>query len=254
MKNSKLRRVLLLLACAVMLVSLSVGATLAYLTSTESVKNTFTVGDVQITLDEADVKTDGTLETNERVKANEYHLMPGHSYIKDPTVTVLADSEDCYVRAFVTVNDYQKLVKAFPIEKYPEHWSNDGKEVFLLQTVVTEWHQDQWKYVGFDATKSVYEFRYVGDKCVKNTDYVDGTDADVKLDPLFQTIEIPGYLTNKEVNALEGIEITVKAEAIQADGFATADKAWESWQEPVAEEEDSTENNGDTGDNTDTTV
>ena len=52
MKNSKLRRILLTLACAVLLVSLSVGATLAYLTSvTAEVQNTFTVGKVQITLD-----------------------------------------------------------------------------------------------------------------------------------------------------------------------------------------------------------
>ena len=56
MKNSKFRRILLLLACAVLLVSLSVGATLAYLTSTtETVTNTFTVGNVAITLDELDV-------------------------------------------------------------------------------------------------------------------------------------------------------------------------------------------------------
>ena len=55
MKNSKLRRILLTLACAVLLVSLSVGATLAYLTSTPTkVTNTFVVGEVKIELDEAD--------------------------------------------------------------------------------------------------------------------------------------------------------------------------------------------------------
>ena len=55
MKNSKLRKVLLLACSAVLLVCLSVGATLAYLTSTDTVKNTFTVGKVAITLDEVNV-------------------------------------------------------------------------------------------------------------------------------------------------------------------------------------------------------
>ena len=70
MKNSKLRRVLLLLACAVMLVSLSVGATLAYLTGKDEVVNTFTVGNVQIKLDEAKVNTDGTYVTDHDNRIN----------------------------------------------------------------------------------------------------------------------------------------------------------------------------------------
>ena len=224
MKNSKLRRALLLLACAVMLVSLSVGATLAYLTSKDEVVNTFTVGNVQIKLDEADVKTDGTIDTNERVKANEYHLMPGHSYIKDPTVTVLAKSEDCYVRAFVTVENYSQLVGAF--ENHDEHWQGD---LFLLETVVTGWDKTQWEVYAVNTTTGVYEFRYIGEKCVAGTTYVDGGAADVELDALFDTIEIPGDLTNAELAALQNIKITVTAQAIQADGFATADLAWAQW-------------------------
>ena len=60
MKKSMLRKVLLLACSAVLLVCLSVGATLAYLTSNDTVVNTFTVGKVAITLDETDVKLDGT--------------------------------------------------------------------------------------------------------------------------------------------------------------------------------------------------
>lgn len=90
MKNSKLRRVLLLLACAVMLVSLSVGATLAYLQSTtQTVKNTFTVGFVNIGLSEGKVYVEGDDVAEEllgthtdggktRVGQNNYDLFPGH--------------------------------------------------------------------------------------------------------------------------------------------------------------------------------
>ena len=226
MKNSKLRRVLLLLACAVMLVSLSVGATLAYLTGKDEVVNTFTVGNVQIKLDEAKVNTDGTYVTDHdnRVKANEYHLMPGHTYYKDPTVTVLAKSEDCYVRAFVTVENYQQLVKAFT--NHSEHWQDD---LFLLETVVDGWDRSQWDVYKADTATGVYEFRYIGEKCVTGTTYVDGGAADVVLDDLFESLTIPGYLTNAELAELQDIKITVTAQAIQADGFDTADLAWAQW-------------------------
>ena len=106
-------KILLLTLCAVALVAASVLGTLAYLTSTDEVQNTFTVGQVKITLDEAQVNsdgkpinTDGTVVTNladaERVKANSYKLLPGHEYTKDPTVTVLAGSESSYIKMTVT--------------------------------------------------------------------------------------------------------------------------------------------------------
>ena len=80
---------LLTLCCALLLVAAGVFGTLAYLTGTDTVNNTITVGNVKITLDEAKVTTDGTpVEGADRVKANEYHLLPGHTYTKDPTVTV----------------------------------------------------------------------------------------------------------------------------------------------------------------------
>ena len=51
---------LLTLCCALLLVAAGVFGTLAYLTGTDTVNNTFTVGNVKITLDEAKVTTDGT--------------------------------------------------------------------------------------------------------------------------------------------------------------------------------------------------
>ena len=44
---------LLTLCCALLLVAAGVFGTLAYLTGTDTVNNTFTVGNVKITLDEA---------------------------------------------------------------------------------------------------------------------------------------------------------------------------------------------------------
>ena len=86
-------KALLLTLCAVLLVTASVLGTMAYLTSTDEVQNTFTVGQVKITLDEAKVTTDGEpVEGAARVTENSYKLMPGHTYTKDPTIHVDAAS------------------------------------------------------------------------------------------------------------------------------------------------------------------
>ena len=93
----------LLILCAVMLVVGSVAGTLAYLTSNATVENTFTVGQVEITLAETKVDEYGKALTGAEAgttdSGNEYKLLPGHTYIKDPTITVGADSEDCWLFA-----------------------------------------------------------------------------------------------------------------------------------------------------------
>lgn len=108
----KKTKVVMALACAVLLVGASVMGTLAYLTSTTNqLKNTFTIGEnVAITLDETKTDKYGVVETDEEGettkiseegKGNQYKLMPGHKYVKDPTVRVTG--EDCYV--FVVVHN-----------------------------------------------------------------------------------------------------------------------------------------------------
>ncbi|MDY4203948.1 SipW-dependent-type signal peptide-containing protein, partial [Porcincola intestinalis] len=99
----KRNKILGLMVGAVALVGVSVMGTMAYLTSTDEVVNTFTVGNVQIKLDEAKTNTDGSLVANaDRVKANDYKLLPGHTYNKDPMVTVKKGSESSYVKMTVT--------------------------------------------------------------------------------------------------------------------------------------------------------
>lgn len=62
----------------------TVATTIAWLTSkTDSVVNTFTFGDINITLTET--------------TGNEYKMIPGNTITKDPTVTVVANSEPCWL-------------------------------------------------------------------------------------------------------------------------------------------------------------
>ena len=104
------KKILVACLCVALAVLTIAGTTLAYLTSKDEVVNTFTVGNVQIKLDEAAANPDGTLVYEEdsetpvaRVKANSYKLIPGQTYTKDPTVHVTAGSEKCYV--FVKVDN-----------------------------------------------------------------------------------------------------------------------------------------------------
>ena len=94
-----------LLMAMVMIVGMAIGGTTAYLSAkTEKVENTFTIGKVEISLDESKVDGDGKIIPGaERVLKNEYKLIPGNVYDKDPVVTVKAGSEPCYL--YVKVED-----------------------------------------------------------------------------------------------------------------------------------------------------
>lgn len=78
-------------ACA-LCVGLGVAGTLAWLTATsDTVTNTFTTSDINITLTESNVNQDDSPNTNS------YKMIPGFTITKDPKVTVSAGSEDCYL-------------------------------------------------------------------------------------------------------------------------------------------------------------
>lgn len=205
MKSKK--KVVTLLACAVLLVVGSVLGTLAYLTSQDTVKNTFTVGDVQIKLDEAKANADGTLVADaDRVKENSYKLLPGHTYNKDPMVTVLKGSESSYIKMTATVTKSAEL---------------DEIGVDLLATF-GGYNKSNWIYKGneedAEANTRTYEFWY--------KEAVAAPDADVELDALFDQIVVPETITNAQLGTIEGMTITVNAYAIQADGFTDAIDAW----------------------------
>lgn len=215
-------KALLLALCAVLLVAASVLGTMAYLKSSDQVVNTFTVGKVSINLDETDVtKTDGSrTETG-----NKYHLLPGQTYVKDPTVTILEGSEESYVRMIVAVSNYSNLKAAFPASKYPTWYNSD---VFLLQYLVSGGDADKWistEKVTVTDDVATYEFRYyqtVKGPAENNDNVKDGT----KLEPLFTNIAVPGTVENNELPNLQNVTVTVQAHAIQKAGFHTADEAW----------------------------
>ena len=94
----KKRMIALAMACT-LTVGCAIGGTLAWLIdSTNSVTNTFTVGDINIDLKEHKYDAEnGKLSENETTCNNTYKFVPGDTLPKDPYVTVEKGSEDCYV-------------------------------------------------------------------------------------------------------------------------------------------------------------
>lgn len=87
------KKTVALLLALVLVFGVAAGGTLAWLTDkTDAVTNTFTTSDINIKLEET--KTDFT-------------MVPGYTIEKDPKVTVLKGSEDCYL--FVKVEESEKL-------------------------------------------------------------------------------------------------------------------------------------------------
>ena len=185
------RKALMLVLCAALLVSATVMGTLAYLQdTTEVVENTFSVGQVKIDLDEAEVDVYGeAVEGAARVKANNYKLIPGHTYTKDPTVHVEEGSEVSYV--FVKVENGIADIEAAD------------------NTIAAQIAANGWTALGG----------------VDNVFYQAGVDAreDAVDLVVFESFVIAD---NAELVGYANAQVNITAYAIQADGFDTAAAAW----------------------------
>lgn len=86
-----MKKTLTVIIALVLVVVMSVAGTVAYLTdTTDSVVNTFTVGNIDITL--AETTTD-------------FKMVPGNDIAKDPKVTVVGGSEACWLFVKVAESD-----------------------------------------------------------------------------------------------------------------------------------------------------
>ena len=195
-------KALLVVACALLLVAASVFGTMAYLTSTDTVTNTFTIGKVEIKLDEAKVDLNGTAVTPaERVKNNSYKLMPGHSYTKDPTVHVDAASEDSWI--FVKV---ENGIAAFEAATSTEEGG--------YKTIADQINAKGW--TALDGVTGVYYKSY--DKST--------TGANLVVFENFKMADNANEVSGWGNISADTTKVTVTAYAVQKDGFENANAAW----------------------------
>lgn len=180
------------IACALVLCG-AIGGTVAWLIAeTPPVVNTFTYGDINIKLDETDTDDDdGDPNTNS------YNMLPGNSIAKDPKVTVIKGSEDCWV--------FVKLAKS------------DNFDDFMTYEIAEGWTE---------LEEGVY-YR----------EYAKNEDADTEYFVLKDNqVLVNGDVTKEQLNALnaDGEQnyptLTVTAYAVQADADLDAiDSAADAW-------------------------
>ena len=203
----KTRKPLITAMCALVL-ALGVNATYAWLTdTTDTVTNTFTVGKVEITLDEAAVNEYGQkLNKNgevaaedkdlaERVTNNNYKLIPGQTYVKDPIVTVVKDSEACWL--FVKVENGIAAIE-------------DSAATMAGQIKANGW-------MSLDGFNGVYYKQVSADEASAGSAF-----------PVFASFKIDGEKTTAETLApMNGATVKVTAYAVQLAGFeGNASAAW----------------------------
>ena len=210
------KRTLALVLAMLLAFGAGVGGTLAWLKdSTETVKNTFTTGKVDIDLYEHKWDDENKTSTSEKVKANEYTILPGSTIEKDPTVEVKTGSEDAYVAAVVSVKNAAKLVALLRAGTF------DPAEFFGYQSTagMINGSETGWQVVGYNFANGTLDILFLYTDKAQTAKVVKAGET---LTPLFETITIPTALEQADMEELANIEIDVVAYAIQAANIPAA--------------------------------
>lgn len=184
----------------VLVFAVTVGVTVAYLTDkTDTIENTFTVGKVEIDLKETfntDADNDGTKD------CWKMQLIPGTSAKKDPTVTVKANSEKCYL--------FVKFEEKNSPTTYLTYTSN--------LTGDKGWTQGD----GTDIPSNVW-YRVV-DKAATNTSFVL-----LQADNKGNMVTVKDSVTNTNMEEAAKAQLVYTAYACQYEGFENnAAGAWDA--------------------------
>ena len=184
-----MKKRILTVSLVVALLATCFGGTLAYLKDSEAQTNTFTTGNVLISLDEAVVEknAEGDLvaKGDERTEDEQsYHLFPAMTVTKDPTITLDAGSEDAWIAAKITFTGYNayELITGGVLKTDAVELAKDGDVVYV----------------------------YVKAAQTKNSNPI----------VLFDTLKVPADWGNTEMALINNMTITVEAYGVQANGFA----------------------------------
>lgn len=186
-RRSVSSRTFIAMLALVLVIGCAVGGTVAWLvSSTDPVVNTFTYGDINITLEE-------TKPDNKQAK-----IIPGVDIAKDPKVTVKKDSEACWL--FVKVEE----------ENWPTFTESDGTRKVKYGIA------DGW--TALTGETGVY-YREVGAVTAD-------TSFDVLAGNVVTVSEELTKAEVNSITAENQPKLTFTAYAVQKDGIADADTAW----------------------------
>lgn len=182
------KKLTLVVTCVVLVAAMVIGGTLAYFTDTKTAENTFTVGNVEIKLEEPNWKGSGEADAPE--------VYPGEPLAKDPTVTNTG-ANPCFVRIKVTGLDSLKSLSEADAEKGLTDMIQYRNEKYALGELNEGWE------------KNGDYFYYTG---------VLEAGATTKK-PVFSSIVIPNGLNTGDAKETKTeYNVIVTAEAVQAQG------------------------------------
>lgn len=205
-----MKKKILLVTLIVCVLAMTIASTtIAYFTDTESAKNTFTMGDVDIKLFEYDNSGAlvDTANATERTLAytNKY---PGETFKKHPTIQNVAN-DAAYVAAIIT------LGSGAGASVNTQFANNDALKAFLSGGAL-------------NAASDDYDIKIVRDTTVDTiTIYIIAT-APVAKDGtvvLFEDIVIPAKWDKAEMTKFAAMTIDIQAYAVQTSGFNSAEAA-----------------------------
>lgn len=204
------KRFVAILLCVTLVALAAIGATFAYLTDSKTVKNTFTVGDVKIKLDDTNVNA----PEGDRVTSNTYNVYPGAVVTKDPIVHNTGKN-GAYVRAVVTIEDGMNWLGL-----YNENvWTAPQEAAF--NAMINNTLGEGWELV--DIAYDMSGPNHPTSDFVATLKYTKVLEAGKDTTAMFSQIAFPTKLTGKDVTTRIGqngeFGINVVAQAIQADGF-----------------------------------
>ena len=206
-----MKKTIAIVALVVLVAVASVLGTMAYLTSTAKVENTFTMGNVKIKLDETNVNN----PEGDRVTENDYEVYPGAVVTKDPIVHNVGANE-AYIRATVNVSNWMNLVAAY-YPDFKETFPNEGYKA-ALNLLVGELGEG-WSVVGVEAG-DVFTIGQFDAKFILKYDGV--LKGGENTTAMFQTVTVPAGIDNANTESFNSVK--VEAQAMQKNGF----DSWEA--------------------------
>ena len=239
------KKVLLVGLLVVLVAAISVGLTVAYLTSTDSATNTFTVGNVDIELLESNLHRENAGVANDATSDSE--LWSDVDKLGTPTSEYKAGNT-CYTDEQIIADaaTYQKTNKLNPGQYYHKmpYVKNTGhNDAYIRIRVMFPAALDTAILNSSMYTSSALNGEFTWNYDNSGSVEVDGVAYNVytftRVKPLapgemtywnvWGTVHMDTDVTNEELKALVPngtFDVLVQADAIQADGFADANAAW----------------------------
>ncbi|MCH5325407.1 MAG: hypothetical protein J1E39_09335 [Eubacterium sp.] len=228
--NKKTKKIIIGVLSVCLVAVLGIGGTLAFLTDTEQITNNFSVGDLDITIDEpqwdddgdGDGDADNEDDDDDEDNGDGRNLVPGDTREKDPTIHAVKG--DSYMRAVVQIKDMDG-----------EIITDTERLDLILFTIRYDAARDEINEGTGYTIEQVKDYPRVNPDFTLDT--VRSSDGQYFYNyskifhegesvVLFTDIVIPCEWTQEELDILGEYQIVIQAQAIQSANFTDSAAAF----------------------------